>query len=438
MPKKILYESAIHQLLWAGKRLQARARAVSPDLAHQIAVWITQLVFQNPGPGAVVVTWDTPKPGTRTIVLKNARFYMRGDAQVHSQRQATAGLTFADDAVMDANIAYFDGELQQMLSAANAVEPVLLTKLFATTDQSPLASLPSASAERKHAEEVFHDEWAASEDLARINVRHRNEACTAPEMRHIRKKLGDLRGRTLLDVGCGLGEASVYFAMEGAIVTATDISPGMCDATRRLAERNGVTVSTHVSAIEDLGLRPNQQFDIIYTGNTLHHADIAATLDNILPHLKRDGVFVSWDPVAYNPIINLYRAIATKVRTEDEHPLRLRDIRAVTSRFATAEVSWFWLTTQLIFILMVAVQFRSPNKERFWKKVIDESASWSWLYRPLAAIDRGLIALLPFLGPLCWNVVIVAKNPVLYVRANSSDRAVPFAQGHGAPAAAPS
>jgi len=123
-------------------------------------------------------------------------------------------------------------------------------------------------------------------------------------------------------------------------------------------------------------------------------------------------VFVSWDPVAYNPIINIYRAIATKVRTEDEHPLRLRDIRAVTSRFARSQVSWFWLTSQLIFILMVAAQFRSPNKERFWKKVIDEADSWSWLYRPLAALDRGLIRILPFLGPLCWNVVIIAESPV--------------------------
>jgi 2-polyprenyl-3-methyl-5-hydroxy-6-metoxy-1,4-benzoquinol methylase len=313
---------------------------------------------------------------------------------------------------MDANIAFFDEQLRIMLANAGVLDAATLAELFTLPTAAETAPPPPLH-DRKQAEEVFHDEWAASEDLARINVRQRNEACTAPEMRHIRKKLGDLRGRTLLDVGCGLGEASVYFALEGATVTATDISPGMCNATRRLAANNRVTVTTHVSAIEDLGLKPDQKFDIIYTGNTLHHADIEATLDNVLPHLQTGGVFVSWDPVAYNPIINLYRAIATKVRTEDEHPLRLRDIRAVTSRFLHSEVSWFWLTTQLIFILMVAAQFRSPNKERFWKKVIDEADSWAWLYRPLAAVDRVLLTVLPFLGPLCWNVVIVAKSPRL-------------------------
>ncbi|MEO6003601.1 MAG: class I SAM-dependent methyltransferase [Opitutus sp.] len=422
MPKKILYESAIHQLLWAGKRLQVRVSSTRPSARETLGQWIAALSFQNPGPGAVLVSWQTPLPGAHTIALKNAKFYTRGDAEPHYQRQNSAGLTFADDRVMDANVAFFDSELRIMLTAAGVFDPPTLQAFFPPLKPAEATSSDSTH-DRKHAEEVFHDEWAASEDVTQINVRHRNEACTAPEMRYIRQKLGDLQGRTLLDVGCGLGEASVYFAMEGAIVTATDISPGMCAATQRLAAANGVTLTTHVSAIEDLGLSRDQQFDIIYTGNTLHHADIGETMDNILPHLKREGVFVSWDPVAYNPIINLYRAIATKVRTEDEHPLRLQDIRAVRSCFASSEVSWFWLTTQLIFILMVVAQFRSPNKERFWKKVIDEADSWAWLYRPLAALDRALIGLFPFLGPLCWNVVIFAKSPRLR-------RAIPDSPSH--------
>jgi hypothetical protein len=89
----------------------------------------------------------------------------------------------------------------------------------------------------------------------------------------------------------------------------------------------------------------------------------------------------------------------------------LRDVREVTGRFESAEVRWFWLTALLIFIIMAVVQFRSPNKERFWKKVVEEADRWAWLYRPLAALDRGLLNVLPFLGPLCWNVVIVGRHP---------------------------
>ena len=72
-------------------------------------------------------------------------------------------------------------------------------------------------------EEVFHDEWANSENVEDVDVITTNEAITAPEMRYITKKMGDLKGKKVLDVGCGLGEASVYFALQGADVTATDL-----------------------------------------------------------------------------------------------------------------------------------------------------------------------------------------------------------------------
>ena len=42
--------------------------------------------------------------------------------------------------------------------------------------------------------------------------------------------------KTLLDVGCGLGEASVYFAMEGACVTSLDISKSMLDSVAKTTQ----------------------------------------------------------------------------------------------------------------------------------------------------------------------------------------------------------
>ncbi|MGL5509727.1 MAG: SAM-dependent methyltransferase, partial [Microcoleaceae cyanobacterium] len=61
-------------------------------------------------------------------------------------------------------------------------------------------------------EQKFHDQWAATIDVEGIQVRDYFEACTAPENRYILKQLGDVRGKKLLDLGCGAGENSVYFA----------------------------------------------------------------------------------------------------------------------------------------------------------------------------------------------------------------------------------
>jgi SAM-dependent methyltransferase len=400
MPKKILFESAVHQFLWSGSRLQQRLRAVSSEQAERLAGWVASLQLENPAPGQLRVAWHAPAPGEHVIEFGNAKFYTRGDTVAHARLQQERGLVAQDDRIMGANMSFFDAALRDTLTRANLFDAGTLGKGFTTV----------AEAGRKAAEEIFHDEWAASEDPSTINVRQRNEACTAPEMRHLRRALGDLRGKELLDIGCGLGEASVYFALEGARVTATDVSSGMCEATRRLAETNAVQLETHVSAAEDLRLG-SRQFDVIYTGNTLHHADLEATMDRLLPHLRPNGTFVSWDPVAYNPLINLYRAIATRVRTPDEHPLRLRDVRSIAARFEEVEVRWFWFTTLVVFVCMVAVQFRNPNRERFWKKVIDEADSWAWLYRPLEAFDTFILRWLPFLRPLCWNVVIVGRRP---------------------------
>ena len=74
----------------------------------------------------------------------------------------------------------------------------------------------------KNYEKKFHDDWAENENLSVIDIKNSNEAITAPEMRFITKTLGDLKDKQLLDVGCGLGEASVYFASLGAKVTSSD------------------------------------------------------------------------------------------------------------------------------------------------------------------------------------------------------------------------
>ena len=201
----------------------------------------------------------------------------------------------------------------------------------------------------------------------------------------------------------------MYFAILGADVTSSDLSQGMLDATTRLAQANGVSVKQHVASAEDLQLSPDAKFDIIYAGNLLHHVDIEETITRIKPHLADGGVFVTWDPLAYNPAINVYRSMATDVRTPDEHPLKWSDIKLFHKHFGTVETRYFWFTTLIIFVIMALAQRRNPNKERFWKVVVQEGNKWAWLYRPLESLDRLLLTVLPPLRLLCWNVVIVCK-----------------------------
>ena len=244
-----------------------------------------------------------------------------------------------------------------------------------------------------------------------MDVRQISEACTSPEIRYIRAMLGDLNGKRLLDVGCGLGEASVYFAMEGAQVTSVDLSHGMLDATNRLAHLHGVNVRTHKSAVESLGLPADERFDVIYAGNLLHHVDIPATIRRLKRHLTKDGVFVSWDPLAYNPLINVYPRFATT----SGHRTSIRSRCAIfgysAGKSQDVQTRYFWLTTLVVFLWMAVGQRRNPNRERFWKAVVKESEQWKPLYNPLSKLDAVLLKLFPPLRLLCWNVVIAARLP---------------------------
>ena len=45
--------------------------------------------------------------------------------------------------------------------------------------------------------------------------------------------LGDVRGKTVLDLGCGTGENVILLVKRGAVVIGMDISPGLIDLARQ-------------------------------------------------------------------------------------------------------------------------------------------------------------------------------------------------------------
>lgn len=262
-------------------------------------------------------------------------------------------------------------------------------------------------------EKHLSDDWAKSVDVHTIDVPYMNESPTIPEMRYIIRALGDIRGKRIIDLGCGLGETSVYFALKGARVTAVDLSPEMLKVVDRLSKRYHVRVRKTLASVEHLSLKKNEKFDVVYAGNLFHHVNIPRTMQSILPHMHKDSVLVCWDPVRYNPIINIYRKIAVNVRSPNERPVGFSEIRYLRQLFHESTVSWYWFSSLFIFIYMYVIERRNPNTERYWKTVIKEGRKWSWLYLPLSAFDRIILTLLPFLRPLCWNVILVLQKPRL-------------------------
>lgn len=260
-------------------------------------------------------------------------------------------------------------------------------------------------------EEQFHDAWADSIDIHGVMVDEFFEACTSPENRIILERLGNLGGKNILELGCGAGEASVYFAKKGAQVTATDLSSGMLRVVEQVAKLHGVEVATKQAVSDQLDF-PDGIFDVVYAANLLHHVDIAPTLAEVERVLKPGGVFAAWDPLAHNPLINVYRRMASGVRTEDEHPLRMSDMNLFRQRFAEFQFDATWLATLWIFLRFFLIEHVNPNRERYWKKILVEHKRLEREYLFLERIDHVVLKLMPFLKRYCWNVVIIARKKV--------------------------
>lgn len=259
-------------------------------------------------------------------------------------------------------------------------------------------------------EAEFHDAWAAREVPEQVDVEAAFSAPTAMEARFTLQWLGSLAGIEVLDVGTGLGESAVAFARRGASVTATDLSPKMIEFTQRLADRYEVKLRTVVCPAERLAA-PDASFDVVHLANLLHHvqnrAEVFAEIRRVL---RPGGRWLSWDPIRYNPVINVYRRIARKVRTENEHPLGLDDLRMAKRFFPDTSARFFWLTSQALFLKYFLVDRVGPNESRYWKRILEETPESLRWWLPLERLDRTLTAV-PGLRWLSWNIALFGSKP---------------------------
>jgi 2-polyprenyl-3-methyl-5-hydroxy-6-metoxy-1,4-benzoquinol methylase len=260
-------------------------------------------------------------------------------------------------------------------------------------------------------ERAFHDEWAEQTPLANIKVLEAFENITALENQFILSLMGDLRGMKILDVGAGLGESTVYFAMQGAEVTANDISQAMLDRCAALGHKFGVRISTLLSSSSEGFDFGENKFDIVYGANVLHHIGaIEPFLAAVKQALKPQGRFFFFDPLTYNPAIKVYRRLAIGVRTEDERPLRFSDLNHFRRSFSEVRHREFWLTTLMIFLKYFLIDRVDPNADRYWKRILREDPNLiRWWFGPLRWLDD-LLLRLPPLQFLAWNMVIWGRK----------------------------
>ena len=114
--------------------------------------------------------------------------------------------------------------------------------------------------------------------------------------------LGDVRGRRILEVGCGSAPCARYLAARGARVVAFDLSSGMLGFARAAADRTGLTVPLVQADVCELPFADNG-FDIAFSafGAIPFVADSARAMREVGRVLRPGGrwVFAATHPMRW-------------------------------------------------------------------------------------------------------------------------------------------
>ena len=191
-------------------------------------------------------------------------------------------------------------------------------------------------------ERLHHDDIAHGLDPARMPPARATEA-----ERALLRRIGNIAGKNVLEVGCGDGSLTLHLLARGASVTALDLSPGMVRVAQERAERfrPGSDFRFVVAPAEETGL-PAGGFDVVVGKWVLHHLDLARGAQELARVLRPGGTGLFMETSALNPVLRWARQHlvgrfgVASCGTADEYPLGEQALRELTVTFSRVYVSF--------------------------------------------------------------------------------------------------
>lgn len=94
---------------------------------------------------------------------------------------------------------------------------------------------------------------------------------------------------SILDIGCGSGRDSIFFAKNGFDVTGIDISEEAISKAKAAAEKQKLKIRFDPMSAEKISFG-NETFDGIYSNAVLHFTELKKSGDEIYRILKKNGL----------------------------------------------------------------------------------------------------------------------------------------------------
>jgi ubiquinone/menaquinone biosynthesis C-methylase UbiE len=241
-------------------------------------------------------------------------------------------------------------------------------------------------------EQAFHDKAFAHDTRASAAMAY---SITDASERRYRERLERQRpGSAVLEYGCGKGSHAFALARGGARVTGIDLSPVAIELATERAAAEGVAESTAFEVMNAEDLRfPDGSFDLVCGSAILHHLQLDRAYAEVARVLRPGGRAVFLEPLGHNWLINAYRRATPSLRTVDEHPLRVGDLRLAGAYFGDVRLEHFHLTS------LAALPVRAARRSRRVVSALD-------------GVDRRIFRWIPAARRYAWIVLIDLGQPL--------------------------
>jgi SAM-dependent methyltransferase len=156
---------------------------------------------------------------------------------------------------------------------------------------------------------------------------------TAYPLEYAYSLLGDIRGRDVLDLGCGNGIHTALLALRGARVQALDVSPDLVGLAEERLRSNAIEgdVRFIIGSAHAIGV-PDESVDVVFGIAILHHLDLAQAAAETFRVLRPGGRAIFQEPIRNSRIIRAIRPLI---------PYRAPDISPYERPLTNAEVEHF-------------------------------------------------------------------------------------------------
>lgn len=216
--------------------------------------------------------------------------------------------------------------------------------------------------------------------------------------------LGDVKGKTVLDLGCGKGENLMPLLARGANVLGIDLSPELIE----IAQRRTSDAEVFVRSAYDTTLLSNS-VDAIFCIALIHHLDIPKVREEMRRILKPGGCIILKEPVRFSRTYAYFRSLlpAQEDVSDFEHPLTREELAGMFGDFKVEGLRYF----RLPFVPLVMRALHAAVKLSGWRKLL-----WSlplllpvalWMVIGVATLGYWTLPLIFALA--LWSVAAVAS-----------------------------